>query len=71
MFVLFEAGDRVCALEYKGVVRVELNFLFKLELAPVGMDPTLGDWSYEERTAPEKIRIRHEILFPFRGDHCL
>lgn len=70
MFVLSEAGDRVYVLEYKGVVRVELSFPGKLEFSPVGMDPTLGDWGYDELTAPEKGLFRQEILFASGGDHC-
>jgi hypothetical protein len=71
MFVLSEAGDRVSALEDKKVVRVELNFLGKLELSPIAMDPTLGDWGYDELTAPERGPFRHEIILASGGDHGL
>jgi hypothetical protein len=53
MFVLSEAGDPGYMLEYKGVVRVELKFPGKLGLASVGIDPSFGDWGYDELPAPE------------------
>jgi hypothetical protein len=63
MFVLSEGPDKVYALEYRSVAKVELNFPGKLELFPVGMHPNFGDWGYDELTAPGKGLFRHEILF--------
>jgi hypothetical protein len=56
-------GHSWCVLEYRAVERVEVNYPGRLKLFPVGLDPNLGDWGYDELTCPAKNVFRHEILF--------
>jgi len=50
-------------LEYKQVERIDLSCPGDLKLFPVGLDPSFGDWGYDELTSPKKKLFRHEILF--------
>jgi hypothetical protein len=63
LFVLSAEFDSIFTLEYKDVVRVELNFPGPTKLFPAGLYPNFGDWGYDELSCVGKGVFRHEVLF--------